>query len=327
MILLTVASLLWQDSYTELGNRRNTISSVAFHSAGRVLIYSGNAEGISIYSVETKEDFGQLGRSYPRGAVLSKDGRYAASLVTGSGRRAGMSLAQVTVWDFDLRRELRVFEYDTRTFFGGRLAISPDSQFVACAEYDEMTTTFPKDGIPGGRLSVWTLAEGRQVHLIKGDFVALDFSPDSKLLAVCDRSRTAKLLSLGTGKPVQNWTLPLGNINAVRFSPDGQFLAAACVDHDLRLWNPKNGKLVRTLSGHSLECTDVAFLSDGKTLITTGADESARFWDVSSGKERKVLKGFSKGALCVAVHPGDSQVAIGCGDGVVRLFDMPALDK
>jgi WD40 repeat protein len=308
-----------QDIQTEFGNRRDPVTTLSYTADGKLLMSAASTGEVlvGLWDPESRQRVKTLGPAGERNGALSADGRFAVSVGV-ENTKAG-PLSRITVWDFEAGKELKAVRVETRAVSPPQLALSANGQYFAYAESDELGPTVPR---VGGRLVVWTVADGKQVLQMKGDYRYLDFSPDSKTIAVTDLNRGVKVVSLDTQKVLQSFTLTIGNVNGVRFSPNGQSLAAACVDHDLRIWNLKTGKLTRTLSGHSLESLQVAYLADGKTLISAGADETVRLWNLDTGKEKKSIKGFAKGALSVAVHPKETHIAVGCGDGLVRICEL-----
>jgi WD40 repeat protein len=90
-------------------------------------------------------------------------------------------------------------------------------------------------------IKLWDISSGKLLYTLVGhsDLVlALDFSPDGRLLATSSADRTAKVWDVQTGKLLQtlvgfsDWVYP------VVFSPDGKYLAAS-------------GKILQTLSSHT----------------------------------------------------------------------------
>jgi WD40 repeat protein len=86
-------------------------------------------------------------------------------------------------------------------------------------------------------------------------------------------------------------------------------------------WQPKEG-LVAVLGEHRMRGTLFAVSPDGKTLAVAASGEPfIRFGGVDTLHEKHVL-GCPGGARVLAWLPGGNTLAVGCGDGVVRLFDV-----
>src|SRR5262249_15518515 len=111
----------------------------------------------------------------------------------------------------------------------------------------------------------------------------------------------------------------------------GKTVAAGSVASVVALWDVTTGKRLATLSGHKKPIESLAFSPDGKTLITgdgswrqTGLPGDIKWWDVA---QRMELASFSGNGGCifgVAFAPNGTTCATGGGDGIVRLWRLPA---
>ena len=164
--------------------------------------------------------------------------------------------------------------------------------------------------------------------------LALDFSPDGKLLAtgggLAARSGELKLWSVETGRLVRE--IPLAHrdtIYGVRFSPDGQYLATGSADRLLKIFrvaDPSAPGLVRTFEGHTAAVLGVAWSADGKLLATCGGDRVVKIWNVESGTPLRTLRGDTyqlgdyKGEVTSIAFVGDTEhLLASAGDHTVRL--------
>ena len=125
--------------------------------------------------------------------------------------------------------------------------------------------------------------------------LALDFSPDGKLLAAGggepSRSGELKLWDVGKGELVRSLdSLHSDTVFALRFSPDGTKLASAAADKFLKVTNVADGKELRSFEGHTHHVMAVDWKSDGKQLITGGADKVLKLWDFDSGEQVRTLR-------------------------------------
>ncbi len=156
--------------------------------------------------------------------------------------------------------------------------------------------------------------------------IALDFSPDGKLLAT------------GSGEPSRSGELKLWNpadgnlvrtiadahsdtIFAVRFSPSGEQLASCGADRFVKVWNVATGALLKPFEGHTHHVLGVAWQSDGKGLASCGADNVVKIWDVSTGEQRRTIEGFGKEITAIAYVGAAPRVATTSGDRTVRIHN------
>ncbi len=161
--------------------------------------------------------------------------------------------------------------------------------------------------------------------------LALDFSPDGKLLAtgggLAARSGELKLWGTADGRLVRE--IPAAHrdtIYGVRFSPDGQYLATGSADRLLKIFRVADGSLVRTFEGHTAAVLGVAWSADGKLLATCGGDRVVKIRNVESGTPLRTLRGDTyqlgdyKGEVTSISFIGDTEhLLASAGDHTVRL--------
>jgi WD40 repeat protein len=120
---------------------------------------------------------------------------------------------------------------------------------------------------------------------------------------------------------------PQGLVEALEFSPDGKTLASSGRDHALRLWNMTNScgidHIQPTIIEHATAGLALAFSPDGKTLVT-GGEKSLVIWSYETGQCPSPRELASETVRCLAFSPDGRTLALGCDDGSVRLWDMPA---
>ena len=126
---------------------------------------------------------------------------------------------------------------------------------------------------------------------VKMGFIASQFSPDGKLLALGQGGETDK----------------------------GQ----------VHLINTADGKLVRTVSGHQYGVTDVLFSDDGKYVLSAGRDTTVRICQVEDGKEVAALgkpRGgqFKDWLSAIALSPDQQWVAAADIAGMVHVWRVGA---
>ncbi|MCX7789415.1 MAG: WD40 repeat domain-containing serine/threonine-protein kinase [Chloroflexaceae bacterium] len=179
-------------------------------------------------------------------------------------------------------------------------------------------------GVVGQRPPDWeggTVRPLRRLDGHRGAVWGLDLSPDGRLLASGGWDGTVRLWRTTDGAQTALLDEQGGNVLSVAFSPDGQFVAATGGSEVVRLWQIRTGRLLRAVGGNRGYFSSVVFGPSGNMLITTGADRVVCLWRASDGAllERIVPEG---GALSLAVGPGGHSLAVGCGDGRIRLYDL-----
>ena len=156
--------------------------------------------------------------------------------------------------------------------------------------------------------------------------LALDFSPDGKLLATGggepSRSGEVKLWDVEKGTLVRSLdSLHSDTVFGVRFSPDGTKLACSAADKFLKVINVADGKELKSFEGHTHHVLAVDWKSDGKQLVTGGADNVLKVWDFETGEQVRTLQAAGKQVTAVRWVPGKPDVAGASGDKFVRLWN------
>lgn len=179
-------------------------------------------------------------------------------------------------------------------------------------------------GVVGQRPPDWeggTVRRLRQLNGHRGAVWGLDVSPDGSLLASGGWDGTVRLWRVADGAQTALLDEQGVNVLGVAFSPDGQIVAATGGSEVIRLWQTRTGRLLRAVGGNRGYFSSVAFGPTGNILITTGADRVVCLWRASDGALLERIAPES-GALSLAVGPEGHTLALGCGDGRIRIYDL-----
>lgn len=149
----------------------------------------------------------------------------------------------------------------------------------------------------------------------------LDISPDGRTLVSGGWDGTVRLWRIADGALLGFLDEQGINVLGVAFSPDGQLVAATGNSEVIRLWQTRNGRLLRTIGGQRGYLGNLAFSADGHMLITISADRIVYLWRVSDGALIERIKAEGE-ALSAAISPEGRSLALGCGDGRIRIYDL-----
>jgi RNA polymerase sigma factor (sigma-70 family) len=199
------------------------------------------------------------------------------------------------------------------------VAFSPDGKLLAsAASYADQSTD----------IVFWDAATGKQLRRLQGHSraaVCLAFSPNGKLLASGGQDGEVRLWDTATGKPANTWQAHRNQyVTPLAFSPDGKTLASAGHDNTLRLWEVATGKL-RVRLPVSLSSHVLAFSPDGRLLAGGSHPGHVFLWDTATGRGLGNVPGHADDVRSLAFVPRGKRLllATGCGDGTLRLFELP----
>lgn len=150
-------------------------------------------------------------------------------------------------------------------------------------------------------------------------------------------------------------------------TPDGLCLLSWSYDHTVRLWEVTKTRALAVFKGHSDRVLCGAVSPDGRWAATGSRDQVLKLWDLAAQRELKstrllgevrccfslldgqsLVAGDANGRLgiysvpdlveqggldtglkiqCGALAPSGAQIALGCGDGCIRLVAIEGFDS
>lgn len=314
--------------YTLYGTSR--IESLAFNPDGtRLLMASldGNAQWRDVRTgqrLATSRDDSSLNAvtlspegisSSFQAIALSPEGRFLAAIDGGQHRER----EHVHLFDVAARRFLRSLPGDRARL--NDLAFSPDGRLLAAACGEDQ----PSLGIRQGTVRLWEVANGRLMHVIRGQgrsFHHVAFSPDSRRIAATCADKTVRVWEVATGKPLCICQGADPHRRDVVFSPDGKLLAAR--DNDfIQFWDAATGRPLERARTSAL-VTSLAFSPDGQLLAFGSMTGVIDVWDLLAGQQAMHLAGHTNRVKHLAFSPDGQFLASGGIDGSVKLWDRRA---
>jgi WD40 repeat protein len=112
---------------------------------------------------------------------------------------------------------------------------------------------------------------------ITSEGVPIAFMPDSKMLAIKERSGV-KIFNLETMEE-ENFIQAPQELATVALSPDGKLLAWSLADNSIQLIQVADQKLVKSIKAHDMPVLKLMFSSQGDRLFSASYDTWVRVWD------------------------------------------------
>jgi WD40 repeat protein len=159
----------------------------------------------------------------------------------------------------------------------------------------------------------------------------MDFSPDSKTLAIGDDNHRLQGVDLASGNTAIN--IPEAHpegISAVAWSSNGAMIASGSgySGGPIRLWDAASGELLGELEGHTSWICDLVFSKDGLSLYSASGDQTIRIWDVEQRQPLATLRGSGHEVYGLGLSPDGKTLASACKDGVVAFWSaLPRPEK
>jgi len=165
----------------------------------------------------------------------------------------------------------------------------------------------------------------------KGAVLAVQASPDGKLLASAGTDQTVRLWDLETGKLLHTLSGHGDRVTSVAFSTDSKILASASADQTVQIWDTASGKSLRSLAAVKSPILCIAF-GPGTSVVAFGcADGNVRLWEVTTGKAVVLMTEGAKGkklpahrdAVNSLAFAGDAKTLATVGDDrLLKLWDL-----
>lgn len=176
----------------------------------------------------------------------------------------------------------------------------------------------------GGDITLWEVATGRlaqtfaERHL--DSVLAVEFSPDGRLLASGGADKMVRITDLGTGRVVKVFEGHTHHILGLSWRADGRLLASAGADNVVKVWDWTTGERRKSVEGWDKEVTAVRYLGAADQIATSAGDNKLRLITSDGGEVRQLpgVTGFMQ-SLATS-HYGDVIFA-GDQDGIVRAWD------
>jgi WD40 repeat protein/GTPase SAR1 family protein len=193
----------------------------------------------------------------------------------------------------------------------GRIAWSPDGQFLATASAD-------------GTVRIWDAGTGETARTLEGHAgvaVTVLWSPDGRLLASGGEGSTITVWDAGTGQPVRTLDADTLSVYSLSWSPDSRLLASGGEDNTVRVWDAGTGQPVRTLDGDTLSVYSLSWSPGSRLLASGGLGKTITVWDAGTGQPVRTLEGPSSPVYSMSWSPDGRLLASGGEGNTIMVWD------
>jgi WD40 repeat protein len=179
-----------------------------------------------------------------------------------------------------------------------------------------------------GAVRVWKLPSGDLAKTLEmgQTATALQFSSDSRLIAIGDETGTVKVWDVSSWKVVLEFSAASDAwINALAISRDDGLLAVAN-DYDVQVWNLSTHQRVATVRapfGHSFA---LSFSPDSRWLASADQDAVVRLYDPQTGGLRSSVTDLLLESFSLDFSPDGKSLLVGGADRTISVID-PASGK
>lgn len=199
------------------------------------------------------------------------------------------------------------------------ISISPNSQWVAVAEYSE---------IEASRVVLYNLETKAELSLQQtSDISGLAFSPDSNFLATtAEDDRNVHIWSVESGEKTDEIIFEEPPL-ALAYHPTNPILAIGFVGKSI-LWDTLNREEIAILPSQPGEIRSLAFNRDGSLLATASLSGSIFVWDLNTldpanpTPAHEIQQGSRIEITALGFSPSLTWLASAGSDGFVYLWDL-----
>jgi len=303
----------------ELAGHRNDIRALALSSDDRMLA-SASSGGLKIWNVRTQNCLRTVECGYalcctflPGDKIVvvgTKDGDIELYDIAASSLLDKIPAHEGAVWT---------------------MQVHPDGKSLITGSADKTvkfwTFEIVQEEIPGTKRTTpqLKLMQSRILR-VKDDVLSVQFSPDSRLLAVATLDNTVKVFFVDTLKLFLNLyghKLPVLNMS---ISSDSKLIATCSADKNVRIWGLDFGDCHKALFSHEDSIMQISFIphpvdnDERHIFFSASKDKTIKSWDGDKFEQIQKFKGHHGEIWAMAVARTGDFIATASHDKSIRIW-------
>lgn len=198
---------------------------------------------------------------------------------------------------------------------GWNTLLSPDGRYLL--------TKYHRWGAQNiNQLQIWDLSENRvRLSAPQGiQYIAFDFSPDSRFAAYASEAGELVVYALASGREVVRRSMDFVPYS-MSYSPDGTRLALSSLAGPVQIRDASDGTLLKTLE-HPAGSRCVGWHPDGRRLLVPCDDWLIHLWDVETERRLGLFAGHKAQVINAKFSHNGKWVASVGWDRTIALWDV-----
>ncbi|GAB1604806.1 WD repeat-containing protein 3-like [Argonauta hians] len=311
-ISVTETEVSEKDTLETLGHRTE-IRALSF-SSDNTAILSASADSLKVWD-----------RSYLQ-CISTMDCEYALCCLFLPGDRLcviGTKSGTLQLFEIATGTLLNTFDAHTGPVWG--ISMSPDKNGICSGGADktikfwafEWLVISSENEQPRKQLTL----EHQRTLVMDEVVLAVQYSPDNRLVCVALMDNTAKLFYTDTLKffvSLYGHSMP---VLCLDVSSDSELIATGSADRDIKLWGTDFGDCHKSFFAHDGSVTCVKFIPNTHMFFSCGKDKKIRQWDGDNFLPILTLEGHQDQIRCLAISPSNHFLVSASHDKSMRLWE------